>query len=634
MTEGNVNTDMPDKINLSFDDLFSNIQMALMLLSGDNKIIKVNAGACTFFDKNPAALTGLYLSDILKGCSYDSNGYSINDVNSLSLTKEKPINFDLTCKYNDAIRASASITLINEKKGLKVVQINSIEEFKSSGQKIIEQGHLLVELINSTPDNIFIKDLNSKFILANTGVSNTMGAKSPEELIGKSDFDFHPKKLATKYYQDEQEIIKTGKPALNIVEKVVDDDHNIKWYSTSKMPFKDKNGETIGIMGIGRDITRSVKEKKALKKAKYEAERADRLKSSFLANMSHEIRTPLNGILGFSQFLKQSSLSDQKKEKYLDIILNNGKQLLNLINDIIDVSKIESGQLSINKKPFSLNKLFNQLNQLFTGDLYQKNKTDVKLIFNKAFEDGDDMIYTDESRLKQVLFNLLTNAVKFTTKGSIECYYTLKEKSLHFGVKDTGIGISCENQQVIFERFTQADNSLTRQYGGTGLGLSISKGIVDLLGGKLGVTSEINTGSEFYFTLPYFKNPDDVTIQDISLQKRVLIFDKHSDIFTELFYTLEEKELTTIQVKSYEEMTHLFNEHESIPNLIIFYLKEEDDTEVNNVISLLPYTPIIFLSDKKKSSYKSKYLKTRLYEHIDLPYENRHLLAVVERLLR
>lgn len=369
-----------------------------------------------------------------------------------------------------------------------------------------DHNSLIQQLINNIPDNIFVKDINSKFVIANNWIAKIIGVKSAKVLIGKTDFDFFPKKIAQKYYNDELKIIQTGKPLLNEQEKVPVNGR-IRWYSTTKVPFYDKHGNIAGIVGVGRDITKNVREKKTLEKAKKEAEIADHLKSTFLANLSHEIRTPLNGILGFSQFLRQKQHSEEKQNKYLDIILANGKSLLMLINDIIDISMIESNQLSIKKRPFKLNDLIDQVYANYAYQLSQKNKN-IKFIPHKALSNEQDLVISDDFRINQIMGNLISNAMKFTERGKIEFGYEIDKNKIEFYIADTGIGIKKEQQEEIFKRFRQADESMTRNYGGTGLGLSICKGLVYLLNGKIWVRSEPGQGSTFYFTIPFEKQPE------------------------------------------------------------------------------------------------------------------------------
>ncbi|RPI00454.1 MAG: PAS domain-containing hybrid sensor histidine kinase/response regulator, partial [Ignavibacteriae bacterium] len=241
-----------------------------------------------------------------------------------------------------------------------------------------------------------------------------------------------------------------------------------------------------------------------LVKAKDKAEESDKLKTAFLANMSHEIRTPMNGILGFAEMLNDNSLSTTNRKKYLEIINSNGKMLINLIDDIIDFAKIESGQVNIVQDDISLNNLLNVVHSTFLTSRLKKDKSKVKIITKKAFPDEKSYIRTDPIRLRQILMNLVGNAIKFTHKGYIEFGYDLAENHmLQFYVKDTGIGISGDKLQIIFERFMQADSSPSRKYGGSGLGLAISRGLVELLGGRMWAESTPDVGSVFYFAIPF-----------------------------------------------------------------------------------------------------------------------------------
>ncbi|MBN2212956.1 MAG: PAS domain S-box protein [Bacteroidales bacterium] len=238
--------------------------------------------------------------------------------------------------------------------------------------------------------------------------------------------------------------------------------------------------------------------------AKEKAEESDKLKTAFLANMSHEIRTPMNGILGFAEMLNDESLSPGNRKKYLDIIHSSGKMLINLIDDIIDFAKIEAGQINIVPQDFSLNALLSQVHTSFQTEQLKKDKSGVKLIVRKAFNNENCFIHADPNRLRQIFTNLIGNAFKFTDQGFIEFgYKKARKKMLQFYVKDTGIGIPADKLKVIFDRFIQADSSSTRKYGGSGLGLAISKGFVELLGGKMWAESKVDEGSTFFFTIPH-----------------------------------------------------------------------------------------------------------------------------------
>ena len=255
-----------------------------------------------------------------------------------------------------------------------------------------------------------------------------------------------------------------------------------------------------------------------LKAAKAHAEESDRLKSAFLANMSHEIRTPMNGILGFAALLKESNLIEEEQKKYIQIIERSGTRMLNIINDIISISKVESGQMEISVSETNIN---TQIEFIYTFFKPEVDGKGMKLFFKNSLPSDEALVKTDKEKIYAILTNLVKNAIKYSDKGTIEFGYELVETpdsvetqgraSLHdraclqlqFFVKDTGIGIPKDRQKAIFDRFVQADIGDERAFQGAGLGLSISKAFVEMLGGKIWVESEEEKGSTFYFTIPY-----------------------------------------------------------------------------------------------------------------------------------
>lgn len=240
-----------------------------------------------------------------------------------------------------------------------------------------------------------------------------------------------------------------------------------------------------------------------LKIAKRKAMESDMLKTNFLANMSHEIRTPLNAVLGFSELMKRPDISDSKKEGFYGIIHRNLTHLLALIDDILDMSKIEARQLKLHPKKTSLYSLIQELYNFFEKEKHNIKKSHIKLELKENREGVNEFVIADRERLYQILANLLDNAFKFTDSGSIEFGYQLKNNMLEFYVVDTGIGIPEKKQKNIFRRFRQVDSSLTREFGGTGLGLAISKALVEMMGGTINVTSHENEGAMFTFSIPY-----------------------------------------------------------------------------------------------------------------------------------
>jgi PAS domain S-box-containing protein len=284
-------------------------------------------------------------------------------------------------------------------------------------------------------------------------------------------------------------------------------------YSSS--PLKDEEGIVIGTVFIARDITEHKQIEEELIKAKEKAEESDRLKSAFLANMSHEIRTPMNGILGFARLLKEPKLTGEEQQEYISIIEKSGALMLNIINDIIDISKIESGQMEVTISETNVNEQTEYIYAFFKPEIDQKG---LQFFLKNTLPAKEAIIKTDREKVYTILANLVKNAIKFTDKGSIEFGYNLKPAEpktvgragepvepveLEFFVKDTGIGIHQEQKKFIFDRFRQGSESLNRKYEGSGLGLSISKSYVEMLGGKIWVESEEGNGSIFYFIIPY-----------------------------------------------------------------------------------------------------------------------------------
>ena len=271
---------------------------------------------------------------------------------------------------------------------------------------------------------------------------------------------------------------------------------NPVWIRALLFPLNDSEGKPERFVFMHENITERKLSEQELRKAKEHAEECDRLKSAFLANMSHEIRTPMNSILGFAGLLKKPDLSGEKQKEFIDIIEKSGARLLNTINDIISISKIESGLMHASMLETNVSEHIDYIFNLFNHEAEEKG---LALIVNKY---KPLFVVTDSEKLYGILTNLVKNAIKFTNSGSVEFGYEIKEKHLEFFVKDTGDGFPAEKKELIFERFRQGNESNARNFDGAGLGLSISKAYVEMLGGEIRVESEYGKGSEFYFTIP------------------------------------------------------------------------------------------------------------------------------------
>jgi PAS domain S-box-containing protein len=396
--------------------------------------------------------------------------------------------------------------------------VSDITDKKNAEERLIESEAQKKAILNNLPHLAWLKSCDGQFLSVNESFAVSVN-RTPREIIGKTDFDIYDQ-IAAQRYTDEDKMVVESRKQLYIEAKVDD-----KVWETFKAPIFNSSGEVIGVTGIALEISKRKKNEEEIKEyseklaiqnvklklindelsvAKEKAEEADRLKSAFLANMSHEIRTPMNAILGFATLMRDRKLPDTKQTEFINLININGRQLLNIISDIIDISKIEANQITIFNKNFNINKTLMVLKQNFENQINSLKKP-IELRLVTPLPDDDAFIFTDKLRMEQVLSNLLNNAVKFTDKGYIELGYKLNSDDLEiiFYVKDSGIGLTLSEQEVIFERFRQVSSSYNKLYGGTGLGLSISRGLVEKLGGRIWVESEVVEGSTFFVGLPF-----------------------------------------------------------------------------------------------------------------------------------
>ena len=398
------------------------------------------------------------------------------------------------CTIKDAEKQLCYVvaTDITPQKQLEAKLKESETRFQQLAAKHVHEADLLHTLMENTPDHIYFKDTESRFIRINRSLADRFGLKNPVEAVHKTDFDFFTREHAQQAYQDEQDVIESGKPIEGKQERETWPNEQDTWVSTTKVPIRDREGRIIGTCGISRDITEYYRVQQAV-------EYASRAKSDFLANMSHELRTPLNAIIGFAEILRDElvgSINAEQKECLNDIHIS-GEHLLEMINDILDLSKIEAGKMALQLETFSIVEAVEEVNAIITA-LAVKKDLDLILNYNQ-----NGMIEADRVKFKQIFYNLLSNAVKFTPEGGkVATELEVGTTELRAKVIDTGIGIAEADQDKLFAPFTQIDTSKSRRYGGTGLGLALTHRLIILHGGEISVTSQEGEGSNFALRIP------------------------------------------------------------------------------------------------------------------------------------
>ena len=372
-----------------------------------------------------------------------------------------------------------------------------ISELKQTEKALQASKDFLDKIINSVASPIFVKDDQHRFFLVNDALCSLLNLPV-EKLIGTTGYEYFPEEQMKVFIAKDLEVFITGKENIN-EEQLTDGTGKIQNIVTRKTLYTDTEGNKF-LVGVINDITENRKKEIELITAKVHAEESDRLKSAFLANMSHEIRTPMNGILGFASLLKEPDLTGEERQKYIRIIEKSGARMLNIINDIVDISKIEAGLMEVSISETYVNEQIEYIYTFFKPEVEAKG---LHLFFKNSYPAKEAIIETDREKIYAILTNLVKNAIKYTNQGSIEFGYEKKGEYLEFFVKDTGIGIAKNRQEAIFERFIQADTEDTKAQQGAGLGLAITKAYVEMLGGKIWVKSDEGIGSIFYFTIPY-----------------------------------------------------------------------------------------------------------------------------------
>lgn len=463
-------------------------------------------------------------------------------------------------------------------------------------------------IFDNLEDHFYYKDRQSRVLGGNRAWFKSRGVNSIDELIGKTDIDLHPAPLGQQLYDNEQRQMAAGE-VTRVRERHVRANGKIEYFESVKCPMRDNTGAVIGVAGISRNVTRQVENEHHLIEAQQEAEAANKAKSAFLAMMSHEIRTPMNGVIGAASLMLGTDLSPQQEE-FVHTIQVSGENLLTIINDILDYSKIEAGKVELEAEPFNIRKCIEDAFDLFTQLAAKKN---IELLYHIE-PNIPPMLIGDTTRLRQILVNLIGNAIKFTENGDVR----LEVRNLNsdpqnyqvqFAIHDTGIGIADEHKDRLFQAFSQADVSNTRKYGGTGLGLTISRRLTELMGGKIWFESKKGAGSTFYFTalLPVAEaaaeQPEHLPIEALRGKHALIVDDNQTNRWLLSDQLAQWGMLSEAFEQPAKALEHLQNGYTYDIALIDFQMPEMDGSELAKRIGQLEKAqplPVIILS----SSYE------------------------------
>ena len=393
----------------------------------------------------------------------------------------------------DVLISSAPIDQDNLSKGLTFTVLDVTERKLALKQlkkisKAVEQSPAVVVITDRAGD---IEYVNPKF--------TDLTGYSREEVLGKNPRILQSGEMSQGFYENLWKTILSGREWRGeFLNKKKNGE--LYWEDANISPVKNEHGEITHFVAVKEDVTEKKKLWNELTEAKEKAEESDRLKSCFLANISHEIRTPMNGILGFSKLLSEPLLSGEERERYIELIHESGKRMLAIINDLIDISKIEAGEMGLHPGETVVNEVLENIHVFFAPQAKEKG---LSFSYQAGLSTKNSVIVTDKARFSQVLSNIVNNALKYTKEGKVDFGYKKNDEVLEFYVRDTGIGIPDDQHDKIFERFRQVSLDATREYEGAGLGLSLCKTFVKMLGGAIRVDSTLGKGSTFYFTLPY-----------------------------------------------------------------------------------------------------------------------------------
>jgi PAS domain S-box-containing protein len=480
-----------------FDYILKFANDIILLIDKELKIVEANDRALESYMYTRDEFIGMKLEDIRAPESIEQLHFQFELVE-----ENESATFETFHKRKDNSVFPVEVSV-------RVVNIEGSKYYQSIGRDITERKNVedilkeseekFRKIFEESPFSMLIAAKDFEIVRANLSFCNLTGYNESElKFLTFKDFT-HPDYIVA----DEISLLKlvAGEiPVYHTEKRYVRKNGSIIWGSTTVSLIRNNNDEVQFFLVMIEDITLRKRTENELIAAKEKAEENDRLKTAFLHNISHEIRTPMNAIIGFSTLLGEPEIDKKEQQQYIDIIGKSSNQLLSIINDIVDIANVESGQVKMNFRTMNLNSVLKSLGEQFS---YKGREQDIPINVNLGLPDKEAIINTDATKLIQILSNLINNALKFTRQGHIDFGYVLKNGYLEFTVSDTGMGIPAAHLDRIFERFYQVNGTVSRKYGGTGLGLSICKAYIELFGGEIWVESREGEGTSFFFTIPY-----------------------------------------------------------------------------------------------------------------------------------
>ena len=651
----------------------SNLTFEGILLHKNGKILDANKAFCNIIGYCNDELTGGKITDY-----FIVDKYKTEFSNKIALDHAFPFEIEVQTKRGRIIPIEVeSVKYQIDGEDIFSTAFRNISDRRKAEATIEKVQRKLNMHFDHTPLAVIEWNLDFKVVRWNKSAERIFGY-SLDEVVGVQSKFLLPenerKSVAKIWLQLKN--FKTGVKSTNT--NITKDGRIITctWYNT---PLLDKDGKLIGVASMAHDITKlkqleternnyiakveqknnelkaaeeeirayneellasnqalhsnMLEREKAIKKA----EENEKLKSAFLANMSHEIRTPLNGVIGFSQLLNNPDLTDNKRQDFIDIIYTSSQQLLSLVNDILDISKIETHQMKIKKESFDIHSFLDELEQLFK---LKHSNSQVEIIFNNYIKNSDNFIISDKLRLIQILGNIIENAIKFTEQGFVKVSTEINNNEIIFTIEDTGIGIKKENHKKIFKRFQQIEGTKKEVASGAGLGLAISKGFVELLNGKIWLQSEPNKGTKFTVTIPNIK--EEVINSSNSIKRhtsnnkfefKILVVEDIESNFKLLVEFFDKTKATIIHAKNGQEAINICTSSNDI-DLVLMDLRMPvvDGYEATRKIKkLIPDIPIIAQTAFALENEKQKALEVGCVDIVSKPINKNKLFKIIKK---